>query len=305
MTTITRLQCGADIVRHRWRVRLAAGELTPGTEARYERVFSAFLGFIGAHGVPLARVDPKLCRAFVFALRRGGETPAASTSRFRLTVVRDAFATLTSVDGNYVDPTRELRVVQGAQSRTPAPLTPGEVGRLRSSGRLNPRDHLRPAAVELALAGGSHAEIAATVVRDVDLSKGAVALGTRQVQLEPFAGMTLAGRVAACRRAARRTRRAWDPATTSIALSRPLATYPLTSVAPSISSSLSRAMAASGIAKPGLRPASLREYAANQEYARRGRVEDVATLLGLHSLDVARGLIDEEWQRRYADEVRS
>jgi hypothetical protein len=64
-------------------------------------------------------------------------------------------------------------------------------------------------------------------------------------------------------------------------------------------------MAASGIARPGLRPASLREYAANQEYARHGRVEDVATLLGLHSLDAARGLIDEEWQRRYAEEVRT
>jgi hypothetical protein len=31
----------------------------------------------------------------------------------------------------------------------------------------------------------------------------------------------------------------------------------------------------------------------------------VASLLGVHSLDVARSLIDQEWQRVYAHEERS
>lgn len=90
-----------------------------------------------------------------------------------------------------------------------------------------------------------------------------------------------------------------------MALARPLAAYPDTSVAPSISSNLSRAMNRAGLTRPGLRPASVREYAANLRYALTERIEDVATFLGLESLDVARGFIDPTWQDLYAEEVRT
>jgi hypothetical protein len=64
-------------------------------------------------------------------------------------------------------------------------------------------------------------------------------------------------------------------------------------------------MNSAGLTRPGLRPASVREYAANRRYALSERVEDVATFLGLESLDVARGFIDPAWQHLYGKEVRA
>jgi hypothetical protein len=168
---------------------------------------------------------------------------------------------------------------------------------------MSPRDHIRPATVELALAGGSHREIATAVAADVDLVDGTVRLASRSTLLEPFAVATFASRIASCRQIARRSGRTWDPGITPIALSRPVGTYPETSVAPSISSNLSRAMSSACLSRPGLRPASVREYAANRRYALTERIEDVAAFLGLESLDVARGFIEPEWQHLYAKEV--
>jgi len=159
--------------------------------------------------------------------------------------------------------------------------------------------------VELALAGGSHTEIARVVVNDVDLASCTVQLGARRTRIDAFAVATIQARIASCRRIARRSEAGWDQASVSLALARPLAAYPPTSVAPSISSSLSRAMRAAGLTRTGLRPASLREFAANRCYALESRVESVADFLGIPSLDAARGLIDEDWQHQFGEEVRA
>ena len=140
-----------------WRQRGAVGELTPNTISRYHRVFASFVRFTEAsRHKSLATVSPQVCLAFVHAPRRGGHSPAESTSRFRLTVIRDAFLALQQAGFARNDPTAGLRVAQPAQRRLPEPLTPDEAARLRAAGRVSPRDHLRPTTVELALAGGSH-----------------------------------------------------------------------------------------------------------------------------------------------------
>lgn len=277
--------------------------MTLGSAARYERVLAAFIRFATAHNIhDLSEARGALVLRFVHAPRRGGGAPASATSRFRLTVVRDAFCS-PSLAGS--DPTTGLRVEQPPQTRISLPLTPTEAFRLRAAGRLAPRDHLRPAAIELALVGGAHAEIASCCVADLDLANARVRLGSRWSDLDPFALSTLRSRTAACKGFARRSGTAWDPIGTPLALTRPLAAYPATSIAPSISSSLSRAMTAAGITRDGLRPASIREYAANRVYAITGRVEDVAELLGLRSLDHAMGFVDDEWQDHFGPEVRA
>lgn len=295
---------GLSVLRH-WQDRVASGGMTPGTASRYGRVFESYVRFLHACGTCLREVDGRLCRAFVHAPAVGGDRPAESTSRFRLTVVRDAYHGLIEAGLAVNDPTTGLRIAQGPQQRFRAPLSPTEAARLRAAGRLSPRDHLRPAVVELALCGGSHAEISRVVIADLDLEEATLRLGNRSVALDPFAVSTMRARLAACRRDARRQRMPWDPTTVSVALKRPLASYPATSVAPSISSSLSRAMTSAGLTRPGLRPASIREYAANRCYALEGRVEGVAALLGLASLDVAKGYIDASWQEEFGEEVRA
>jgi integrase len=288
-----------------WGDRVARQEMTPGTASRYARVFASFVRFAAASGAALDEVDSPLCRSFIHARMATGVQPASSTCRFRLTVVRDAYRGFVAAGLVGKDPTIGLRVAQDPQHRTPAPLTPQEASRLRAAGRLSPRDYLRPVVVELALAGGSHAEIAEATVAHVNLATGDLRLGKRIVTLDPIARSTMSARVAACRRTYRRKHLSWDPDAVPLALTRPLAAYPPTSIAPSISSSLGRAMRSAGLTRPGLRPTSIREYAANRCYALDRRVESVAALLGLESLDAARGYIDQVWQTRYSEEVRA
>ena len=112
-------------------------------------------------------------------------------------------------------------------------------------------------------------------------------------------------RIAAQRLVWRRLHRAWDPLMVPLAMHRPLVEYPANSVAPTVSMNLSRALQRAGVTRNGVRPRSVREYAANRTYAVTGRVEDVAHLLGLASLDTAAGFLDHTWQDRWGPTVRS
>jgi hypothetical protein len=69
--------------------------------------------------------------------------------------------------------------------------------------------------------------------------------------------------------------------------------------------SLSRALHRAGVTRVGVRPRSVREFAANRTYALTGRVEDVAHLLGLSSLDTAAHFVDHAWQDRWGDFARA
>lgn len=292
----------SSVAREHWARRLSRDEIRPGTVARYERVLDSFMRFVHASGATdLTRVDECLCRQFVYAPLPDGTQPAPSSSRFRLTVVRDA---LTVLSPGAPDPTARISVAHPPHSRSAVPLTPAEAARLRNSGRISPRDHLRPTVVELALVGGSHAEIAVAVIADVDLDRDRVRLGQRWAHLDTFAAAILRARIAACRRSARRTNSAWDTNRVALAMPRPLDTYPNTSFAPGISRNLTRALAKAGVNRPGVRATSVREYGANLVYAMTERAEDVAGFLGLESLDAAMGYISPEWQHKFRDEVR-
>ena len=116
---------------------------------------------------------------------------------------------------------------------------------------------------------------------------------------------TLRTRIAAQRLRWRRLSRVWDPLVVPLAMHRPLLDYPPNSIAPTVSTNLSRALQRAGVTRAGVRPRSVREFAANRTYALTGRVEDVAQLLGLPSLDTAAGFLDHSWQDRWGPIVRS
>ena len=225
-------------------------------------------------------------------------------------MVRDAFAALAEAELASSDPTRGLQVQWRAAHRKVCPLTPEEGQRVRIAGRTRPTDTLRPAVVRLALAGGSHREISEAVVGDVDVKQARLRLrgpsgAERWRALEPSAVASLRTRIAAQQLMWRRLNRAWDPLLVPLAMHRPLLEYPLNSIAPTVSSNLSRALQRAGVTRAGVRPRSVREFAANHTYALTGRVEDVAQLLGLASLDTAAGFLDHSWQDRWSQTVRS
>jgi hypothetical protein len=168
---------------------------------------------------------------------------------------------------------------------------------------------VRPAAVALALMGASHREISAAVFSDVDFLSGRMRLGRgttadRLVALDSMGCRVLLERMAAQRRAWRRRGRAWDPHLVPVGMHQPLAAYPPSSIAPSVSMSLSRALHRAGVTREGVRPRSVREFAANRTYALTRRVEDVAQQFGLASLDAAAHFVDHEWQDGWGDFVR-
>jgi len=236
--------------------------------------------------------------------------PSPSTRRFRLTVVRGAFQLLREAGLVSSDPTSGLRVEWRQGRPALCPLTPAEAQRTRVAGRTRPTDTLRPAVVMVALAGGSHREISEAVVADVDIDQARLRLrgpsgGERWRPLDPAAVATLRTRIAAQQLKWRRLSRAWDPVVVPLAMHRPLLEYPLNSIAPTVSSNLSRALQRAGVTRAGVRPRSVREFAANHTYALTGRVEDVAQLLGLASLDTAAGFLDHSWQDRWSQTVRS
>jgi hypothetical protein len=203
-----------------------------------------------------------------------------------------------------------LRVDEPAGSPVVCPLTPPETQRLRVAGRTRPGDTLRPSVVTVAIFGGSHREVSASVISDVDLPGGRLRLGRattadRLITLARTGCGVLQERLAAQRRAWRRRGQPWDTDLVPLALHRPLAAYPPASVAPSVSMSLSRALHCAGVTRVGVRPRSVREFAANRTYALTLRVEDVAQHLGLSSLDAAAHFVDHAWQDRWGDHIRA
>ncbi len=301
----------SEVVAARWSARVHLREMTPGSADRYLRVFESFTRYATARGVLGSdAVMPATCSDFVDAALVRHMAPSTSTRRFRLTVIRDAFLALMDADLALSDPTRDLHVKWRVAQRAVCPLTPAEGRRVCIAGRTRPTDTLRPAVVALALAGGSHREISEGVVADVNVDQARLRLrGTSGAErwraLDLAAVATLRERIVAQRLIWRRLSRAWDPLVVPLAMHRPVLEYPANSVAPSVSMNLSRALQGAGVSRAGVRPRSVREFAANRTYALTGRVEDVADHLGMASLDTAAGFLDHSWQDRWGPTVRS
>lgn len=249
-----------------------------------------------------------LCRRFIEAPLRSGHPPCPATSRLRLTVLRSAFEALVSAGIVGANPTDGLRVRHESRSRVPTPLIPSEAARIVVASRVDPCAVSWPATSILALLGAAHAEIAAVVVADLD-DGGRLRLGegvaSRSVPVHPHLRAVLARRAAAQRETWRRRREPWDSAIVPLVLGRPAGSYPVNSVAPTVSQNLERALRHAGINRAGVRPKSVREYAANAVYARTQRIEAVAEQLGLSSYDTAARLLDRGWQQRWGDAVRA
>lgn len=300
-------QPSMGLVESRCSMRAQAGEIRAGTAERYAQIFNGFWRYAVASDVFAPRdVTAELCERFL-AAPTGGRYPLASTRAVRLAALRDAFDGFVETGLAVENPTANLRVSRGTALAKPCPLTPEEAVRLRLAGKLSSNDTLRPAAVALAIAGASHPEIANAVVADINLAAALVRLGSgpreREISVDDKALTALSARIAAQRRHWRHSRKPWDPMQVPLAMHRAGESYRAASVAPTVSMNLRRALDCAGVRRPGVRPQSLREYAANAVYAKTGRVEDVAAHLGIASLDSAQRLVDWEWQRRWVQVV--
>ena len=315
----TSLEAAVAAAEQAWLAESRAGSLAAGTAQGYAKNLKAFYGYAQAHGVHLLDgVDQRLCRSWIEAplgaALRGSRSRARhmasdSTRRGRQTALRRAaklWLELGLIDANPV-PTDVIQVHGSVGS---SPLTPPEVAQLRLAGRSGTRDSLLPAMVEAALAGASQQSIALLIVTSFDATQGVLRIpGSRQtyerdLQLGPTAVAAMHARVADLARSASRSHMTFDPTSAPLLVGRGPEPSRSANQPQVVASNLKRALAAAGVNRPGVTAGSLQAFAANACYARTNRVEDVAELLGLHSLDRAMAKIDHQWQSAWAEQVR-
>ena len=302
-----------------WAQNASSGLLSPSTAAVYRRQLESFEGFAGAHGVTtLADVTDALCELWIRAPhpRRGGLMPtglpvsaSASTMRLRHGVLTAAVRSWLDSGLMAENPLPSL-CFERQPRKPPAPLTPPEAVRVRTATLQGTRDRCAAVAVAAALAGAAQSEIARLTIADFDLDAASLRLvgrgrsGARIVRVGPAGVTALEARLRELARELRHTGISKSSPHTPLALRRPLDSYSPHAVAPAIASTLSRSLGRAGITRPGVRSGSFRDYAANRIYALTGRVEDVADVVGIASLDLALRLIVPEWQAQWAETAR-
>lgn len=281
-------------------------KLTESTRLGYCRTLTRFVAFAAAQGVhSLGDLDPAVCRRFVVAPlggSRAGEAPSLQASRLRWGVVV-GFVRALPVE----QVPRSLLGMSGpsfaaAAARRLEPLSPPEVDLVRSVVGSPGGHTLWPVMVEAALAGASAGENAGLTVGDFIGSAlrlpGSTGIRARVAPLDEHGMRVVGARVA---RVSSDRQVAWgcDPLLRPLALPRPGERYRPSSLAPVVSSSLLAAMDVAGVRRSGVRSRSLLAFAANRVYARTGRIESVAELLGRASLDSAAQMVDAGWQERW------
>lgn len=319
MSEDTTLAAAADAVREAWSHRRAAGEINEHTEALYRRHLDTFLRYAAAHRVTrTSQVTANLCTGWVSApvsaaspgsRGRAGQPAAPATRRGRQGALREVLAVW--AEHEWVAPgLLRYQVIPKVPAQGPCPLTPSEATRLRLAGQQNSADTLLPVLVAIALAGANHTEISSLRVASFDPDSGQVAVAgrggrtMRRLALDAHATRVIAAHIEALGRAARRRKVVLDPAATPLCLHPSPRSLRAHVTATTVGQHLYRALGVAGITRPGVTPRSLQDYAANRCYALTNRVEEVADLLGLASLDAAMHYVDRDWQARHAATIR-
>lgn len=313
------LVAAAKEAKREWAGRRAAGLLTERTEALYVRHLDTFLRYAAAGGVhDTDGVTLKLIAGWVNApisavspgsRARAGAPASSATRRGRQGALRQA-VTFWAHRG-WIDPALiPVRIIHKDPPRLPCPVTPAEAARLRMAGQQSPADTLLPALVAMALAGASSTEIARLTVGDFHPDTGVLQLGgrgkrvPRTADLDEHGARVVGAHVRALTKVATKRKLLLDPDVTPLALPTAPRTH-RTHVDPTaVGQHMYRALHCAGIKREGVTPGSMQEYAANRCYALTNRVEDVAALLGLKSLDAAMTYIDPAWQQTWADTIR-
>jgi integrase/recombinase XerC len=219
----------------------------------------------------------------------GWRDPSLNSRHFRRTVARLLFQTARSLGLCEHDPTMDIVLPARTRGRC-RPLTDDEVLNGEAASLHTLVATRLPAAWALAEAGAITSEIAVARVEHLDLDEGRVWLEgcTRRT---PRWGQLTEWGVRALHR--RLQDIGSDPATPLVYNGR----SPGKSAQSASCGAVHEVLVLAGLAnEPDIRPLSVAGWAGVKVFERTGRVEDVATALGLRSLDRAAATIGWEWQ---------
>lgn len=294
-----------------WDAQAAAGTVSTGTVSVHTSQLRRFGAYLNAAGVARVRdIDAGVLHDWLYA-PTDGKRPTSTLVKQRRVAVQAAYRTMACLgitDANIVDATPSVDAAPPVRR----PCTATEITRLKHAsewrrGASQPRGATKgPATLALMLCGAHISEPAAVRIRDVALLDGRVWLSghtdryrPRWVPIaDPWARGAFIDRIAYLRSTGATddtylTYRPGNPDSLAKNANRGAATGNelLNMVKVARLDQPTRAGAADFV-----RPVSITEYVARTVFAATGRVEDVANLLGMHSLDRVAYLLDYDWR---------
>jgi integrase len=261
-----------------------SAQTRPRFVATADRFFTFCRRGFGVH--ELSEVTPEIARAFVVAPFEDRD-PSVATMHLRRAVLRFVFRQARELGLAEHDPCVDLSLPprSGLSAR---PLTDDEIAVCRSFSLTSLTNTRTPAAWALAEATARTAEIPHISARDVDLDNRQVWLHGSPRTVERWAPLTAWGVVQLERRVAT------------------LGSAPLVYTANGSATSgqaasciaVSDTLVRAGLAgEPDLRPVSVAAWAGRSLLDQTGRIDAVARLLGVRSLDRAARIVAWDWSR--------
>jgi hypothetical protein len=269
----------ADVLAH----AASTGDLAASTIEEFADVMGRLTRFMerGLGVIDVSHIGEAEVRAFIDSRRADGAKPSLSLMRNRRAVCRYLFRTGRALGLCTSDPTAllELPPRRPVGSR---PLTDEEVDRCRSSALFHPADLIHPVAWSLAEATAGTYEIARVRVGDVDMASGSVRLGGSPRSSARTVAFTDWGLVQV-------RRRLNDPRTAPADPLLPLRSRKVPRA--SASMAVIEVLRAAGIKAPDVRPISVVAWRGARAHAGGMSIEEVASLVGIRSLDRTASLI--------------
>ena len=266
----------------------ASSSLSVQTQPRFVATSDRFFAFCRrGHGLDsLDEVTLEIARAFVQAPLEDGE-PSVATMHLRRAVVRFVFRAARELGLADHDPCVDLSL-PARSSLSARPLTDDEIAVCRSFSLTSLTNTRTPAAWALAETTARTAEIPHIRVRDVDLDQGRVWLHGSPRTVERWAPLTAWGLTQLERRVA-----ALDGADAPLAYG---ANGSAESAQASSCIAVTDTLVRAGLAEePDIRPVSVAAWAGRSLLDETGRIDAVARLLGVRSLDRAARIVGWDW----------
>jgi integrase len=267
----------------------ASSSLSDQSRPRFVATADRFLTFCrrGFAVDGLSEVTPEVARAFVMAPFEEDRDPSVATMHLRRSVLRFVFRQARELGLAGHDPCVDLSLPprSGLAAR---PLTEDEIAVCRSFSLTSLTNTRTPAAWALAEAAARTAEIPHIRVRNLDLDRGRVWLHGSPRTVARWAPLTAWGLVQLERRVA-----ALGGADARLVYAaKGSAASGQASSCIAVSDTLVRA----GLGgEPDLRPVSVAAWAGRSLLDQTGRIDAVARLLGVRSLDRAARIVAWDW----------
>lgn len=240
----------------------------------------------------LTNVTPEVALSFIDEALHDGKQwkdPAIGTRHYRRTAIRTLFFSARQLGIASHEPTLD-RVLDPRTTVSVRPLTDAEEEECREQSQRTMRDKRLPAAWALGQATATSAELAVVTVKDVDFDRRRVWLSGTIRRQARWGDLTDWGFVAIERRA----NQLGDESKRLITRNSTGSVSGQAASCGAIHDVLERA-GLGGI--EGVRPTSLPAWRGVRVFTSTGRIEDVARVLGLNSLDGAAAAIGWGWKK--------